>query len=329
MFDIRDCEKASRERNRQIPGAKARHIFSSLAARPRSCPSQSNGEPDCFCRPPETVAADKVVRDAITRRTFARIAAGGLVAVALPMHASSKLNVGIGTYSYHNLSMDDMIVQLKALHISEIEMSRGEFMLMNHPGDDLFGSTRTKLDAAGIRCVSYYSATIKDDQDLENSLRFAKILGASNVTGDATGSILNRIDRRFSQSGMTFGIHNHYFKGQKFPYESPEDVLRALAGLSTTVGATADVGQFASCGHDTVDAIQKLGARLKLVHLKDVEASGGEVNVLLGRGISRIRQVMQELHRQNFAGLVAVEYEKEGDVDGDMKQNVEFARGLA
>jgi sugar phosphate isomerase/epimerase len=89
------------------------------------------------------------------------------------------------------------------------------------------------------------------------------------------------------------------------------------------------VGQFASCGHDTVDAIQKLGARLKLVHLKDVEASGGEVNVLLGRGISRIRQVMQELHRQNFAGLVAVEYEKEGDVDGDMKQNVEFARGLA
>ena len=38
---------------------------------------------------------------------------------------------------------------------------------------------------------------------------------------------------------------------------------------------------------------------------------------------------MTELHRQNFAGLVAVEYEKEGDVDGDMKQNVEFARRLA
>ena len=48
------------------------------------------------------------------------------------------------------------------------------------------------------------------------------------------------------------------------------------------------MGHFASCGHDTVDAVPKLGARLKMVHLKDVEASGGEVNVLLGRGISRI-----------------------------------------
>ena len=52
---------------------------------------------------------------AITRRTLARIAAGGLLAAVLPVHASGKLNIGIGTYSYHNLSMDDMIVQLNAL----------------------------------------------------------------------------------------------------------------------------------------------------------------------------------------------------------------------
>jgi inosose dehydratase len=78
-----------------------------------------------------------------------------------------------------------------------------------------------------------------------------------------------------------------------------------------------------------VDAIRALGSRLKLVHLKDVEASGGEVNVLLGRGISRIPDVMGELHRQNFTGLVAVEYEKEGDVDRDMKEDMEFARKLA
>ena len=329
MIDLTRCGKMGVERERQTSGAKARHVFSGLVARPRSCPSQDLRKPGVFCPPKETVAADKEVRDAITRRTFARIAAGGLVAAALPMHASSRLNIGVGTYSYHNLSMDDMIVQLSALRVTEIEMSRGEFMLMNHPGDDLFRSARSKFDAAGIRCVSYYSATIKDDHDLENALRFAQLLGARNVTGDATGSILNRIDQRFSQAGMTFGIHNHYFKGEKFAYESPEDVLRALSGLSPTVGATADMGHFASCGHDTVDAVRKLAARLKLVHLKDVEASGGEVNVLLGRGISRISDVMTELHRRNFAGLVAVEYEKEGDVDGDMKENVEFASRLA
>jgi inosose dehydratase len=278
---------------------------------------------------PEKISSENATMDGMTRRVFGKIAAVGLVAAAVPLHPSGKLDVGIGTYSYHNLSIDDMIAQLKALNISEIEMSRGEFMLMNHPGDEMFHSVRAQLDRAGIRCVSYYSATIKDDQDLENALRFAKILGAQNITGDATGSILSRIDQGCSHAGLTFGIHNHYFKGEKFAYESPEDVLQALTGLSNTVGATADVGHFASCGHDTVDAIRKLGPRLKLVHLKDVEASGGEVNVLLGKGISKIPEVMRELHRQSFAHLVAIEYEKEGDVNRDMKADVEFARQLA
>jgi len=265
-----------------------------------------------------------------TRRSFVKFAAvTGLVSTAAPLFALSRLNIGIGTYSYHGLSVDDMIIQLNALHIREIEMSRGEFMLMNHPQDQLFRTTREKLDRTGIRCVSYYSATLKDDQDIENAVRFAKLLGCSNITGDATGSMLNRIDQRLTQEGLTFGIHNHFFPNVKFAYESPEDVLNALSTLSPTMGATADTGHFASCGYDPADAIRKLAPRLRMVHLKDVRAKGGEVNVLLGTGAARIPEVMQELHRQNFRGLLAVEYEKEGDVDQDMVQEITFARKLA
>ena len=72
-----------------------------------------------------------------------------------------------------------------------------------------------------------------------------------------------------------------------------------------------------------------LSARLKLVHLKDIQAADGEVNVLLGKGIAKIPAVIEELRRQNFAQLVAVEYEKEGDVNEDMRQDMEFARKLA
>jgi len=78
-----------------------------------------------------------------------------------------------------------------------------------------------------------------------------------------------------------------------------------------------------------VDAIRKLGPCLKVVHLKDVEASGGEVNVLLGKGISKIPEIMSELHRQDFAHLIAIEYEKEGDVNRDMRADVKFARKFA
>ena len=264
-----------------------------------------------------------------TRREFVATLGLTVAATAIPVRASTRLNVGIGTYSYHNLSLDDMIGQLNGLRVTEIEMSRGEFMLMNHPTAELCRTARAKFDQAGIRCVSYYTATIKEDADLDNAVSFARILGSQNVTGDATGSILNRIDERFTKEGLTFGIHNHYFKGQKFAYESPEDVCNALKGLSSTVGATADVGHFTSCGHDPVGALRTLATRLKLVHLKDIQAADGEVNVLLGKGISKIPDVMKELHRQNFGGLVAIEYESEGDVKETMRQDTEFARKLA
>ena len=265
----------------------------------------------------------------VSRRTFVKYIAGGMTLAAAHLQAYSRLNIGVGTFSYHNLSVDDMIVQLTALRIREIEMSRGEFMLFSKPEAALFRATKEKLDRAGIQCVSYYTATLGDDADVERALGFAKLLGASNVTGDATGSVLSRIDRRFTQEGITFGIHNHFFKGEKFPYESPEDVRNALQKLSRTVGATADVGQFASCGYDPVEALRKLAPRLRLVHLKDIQAPQGEVNVLLGTGICKIPEVMQELRRQNFRGLIAVEYEKEGPVEDDMKRQVELARKLA
>jgi sugar phosphate isomerase/epimerase len=262
----------------------------------------------------------------LTRRTFARTVAAG-IAVGTTL-AAPRLKIGIGTYTYHNYSLDDMIQRLTGLRITEIEMSRGEFMLMKPPTDEMCRAAKSKFDQAGIRCISYYSATIKNDQDLDYAVRFAGLLGARNISGDATGDMLAKIDERLSKEGLTFGIHNHYFK-QKFAYESPDDVLKALAGRSKTMGSTLDVGHIASCGFDTVDAVRKLAPYLKMVHLKDVKASGGEDNVLLGQGIAKIPAVMEELHKVSYRGMCAIEYEKEGDVDKDVTEEVEFARKLA
>jgi len=261
----------------------------------------------------------------ISRRGFLGASAA---AACAPLSGKGRLNLGIGTYSYHGLSMDAMIVQLQRLEIREIEMSRGEFMLFSKPTRERFAAARAKFDVAGIRCVSYYTATIHDDAELETAIEGARLLGARNITGDATGDILQRIDERCTREGLTFGIHNHFFKGKKFPYESPEDVLTALKGRSRTMGATLDTGQFASCGYDTVDAVRKLAPHLKMVHLKDIEAPGAEVNVLLGKGIAKIPEVIGELIRVGYGGLVAIEYEKEGAVEEDLRVEVEYARRL-
>jgi sugar phosphate isomerase/epimerase len=264
----------------------------------------------------------------IDRRTFTRMAAGAMLSAGWRLEADTRLNIGVGTFSYHTLSMDAMIEQLIRLRINDIEMSRGEFMLMNPPTPEMCKSAREKFDHAGIRCVSYYTATIKNEQDIDYAVRYAKIFGAHNVSGDATGATLQAIDKRFTREGLSFGIHNHWFK-QKFAYESVDDVLKALATVSETVGSTLDVGQMAACGNDPVAAVRRLAPRLKLVHLKDVEAAGAEHNVLLGQGIANIPGVMKELKRQKFSGLVAIEYEKDGDDNEDMKAEIAYARRLS
>ena len=99
----------------------------------------------------------------------------------------------------------------------------------------------------------------------------------------------------------------------------------ALTLLLSLAACAQQAHPILAIGH----AVRKLAARLILVHLNDIQAVDGEVNVLLGTGISKIPAVMQELHRQNFAELVAVEYEKEGDANEDMRQDMEFACRLA
>src|SRR5579864_3102203 len=173
----------------------------------------------------------------MTRRAFTQCL-GFVAGAGRALPAAYRLRIGVGTYSYHNLSIDDMIVQLARLNIREIEMSRAEFMLMKPPTPEMCRSARSKFDSAGIRCVSYYTATIKNDQDLDYAVRYAKLLGAQNISGDATGEMLRKIDERLSREALTFGIHNHYFKNEKFPYETTDDVLNALKGRSKTMGAT-------------------------------------------------------------------------------------------
>jgi hypothetical protein len=124
----------------------------------------------------------------ITRRNFLKTTAAVASARALPAFALAPLTVGIGTFSYHALSFDDMIAQLQillptnGLHNQQIEMSRGEFMVMANPSEELFKTSRAKLDKANIRCVSYYAATLKNEQDVAKAVASAKLLGAHNIT---------------------------------------------------------------------------------------------------------------------------------------------------
>ena len=266
----------------------------------------------------------------ITRRHFLTGIGAGLFALAKTNGAQARFDLGIGTYTYRGVTEDQMIEDLKALEIHRIELSSPDYFLPRVKLDAV-QSLRAKLNRAEITAVSYFCGEIKTEEDIGSTVNVARELGVNHVSGSAVGPVLKLVDSRFTREGLNlkFGIHNHWFRGRRFEYESPEDLLKALADLSDAVGVTMDTGHMASCGYDPVQALDQLWSHLQLVHLKDVERSGDDKNVVLGSGIAKSEAVVTTLARRGFTGLVAIEYEAElQNPQPDVARCVEFARKL-
>lgn len=263
----------------------------------------------------------------INRRDFIKTCGAGTLTVPAMIGAKARFTLGIGTYTYRGVTVEEMIERLVALNIRQIELSSPDYMLPRVKVENI-PSLKAKLDRVGIAAVSYYCGTIRTEADLDRTVQVAQALGAHHVSGDAKGEALKMIDARFNRERLKFGIHNHWFRGRKFEYQSPEDLLAALNGLSDTVGVTMDAGHMASCGYDPVAALAKLRRHLQVVHLKDVERVDDDKNVILGTGIAKSAEVIKTLKRDGFAGLVAIEYEEGRDPQADVARCVEFARNL-
>ena len=264
----------------------------------------------------------------ISRRRFITDFGVGMLAFHKAVAPKARFDLGIGTYTYRGVTEDEMIEDLKALKIQHIELSSPDYFLPSVKLDSV-AHLRTKLAQAGITAVSYFCGDIKTESDVDLTIHTVQALGARHVSGAAVGDTLKLIDKRFSQEGLKFGIHNHWFRGRRFQYESPEDLLKALENLSPTVGATMDAGHMASCGYDPVQALGKLWPHVQLVHLKDVESAGDDKNVVLGNGIAKSKAVIETLKERGFTGLAAIEYEAEPqNPQPDVTRCVEFARKL-
>jgi sugar phosphate isomerase/epimerase len=264
----------------------------------------------------------------ISRRYFITAFGAGMLILRRAKAEKARFELGIGTYTYRGITEDQMIEDLGTLKIRLIELSSPDYFL---PGVklDAVARLRAKLDQAKIKAVSYFSGDIKSEADISTTMKVAHELGVNHVSGSAVGQALKMVDASFTREGLKFGIHNHWFRGRKFEYESPEDLLKALANVSDTVGITMDAGHMASCGYDPVQALDKLWSRLQLVHLKDVERSGDDKNVVLGTGIAKSKAVIATLEKRGFTGLVAIEYEAEPqNPQADVARCVEFARKL-
>jgi sugar phosphate isomerase/epimerase len=274
----------------------------------------------------------------LTRRNFSKYLLGlsaastahalmpGIQSVSgLAASAITKFKLGIGTYTFRSLTLEEMVRQLKQLKIDAIELSQKPFWDIQTTKEEFAGAAKL-FQENGIQIVSWFGPEIKNSQDAQWIVEMAKTLGVQHVSGDASGEGLKAIDEAFQKNNLYYGIHNHFFKGKKFKYESPEDILRVLSTTSKHVGSTLDTGHMVSCGHDPIQAFLKLKDRIRVIHLKDIEAPGNDQNVVFGTGKAKPDVVLKTLIQEGYSGLVAIEYEDEKNLQADVEKCVKFVR---
>ena len=186
---------------------------------------------------------------------------------------------GVVSYTFRNQFKADMpgtFDQVKAFGITDIEMS------------NLFGQTPAKIreltDARGISCSSYgapYNEVLKKTDEVA---AVAKTLGAkyvrvslpsSKTAFDKTQATLraaemNAMGKQLREKhGLTFVLHNH---GMEFAPDGNGTLYDFLHAQTRPedVSFELDVLWAYLPGADPVAIFEKYGARIPLMHVKDV-----------------------------------------------------------
>lgn len=148
----------------------------------------------------------------------------------------------------------------------------------------------------------------KDAEEWEQIFAFAKDMGVKVINCEPKAEHLDIVSALCDQYDIRAAIHNHPTPST---YWDPEVVLKALEGRSPKMGAAADVGHWMRSGLDPVACLQKLEGKVIHSHFKDLNAFGEKEahDVHWGTGKLPINEVIEELKRQNFDGMLSAEYE--------------------
>jgi sugar phosphate isomerase/epimerase len=258
----------------------------------------------------------------LTRRSFVTAAlavAGGAGLTA--RRQAGKYRIGVETYCFHDVDLAATLAHTKALGLRYLELHDGH--LPHDSAPDALTRARAALDAAGIAPEGVYihDAFTADETIARPIFKYAKRMGFAYINGGPKHEALPVLDRLAPEYGIRIAIHNH---GPGSRYETLEHVTSVLDRYPH-LSACVDIGHFARSKVDPVRAIRAVGRKAVAVHVKDVDAAGG--NLVVGEGTIDMPGVFAALAETGFSGLLVLEYE--GDFDNMDRRLAGMRKSLA
>jgi sugar phosphate isomerase/epimerase len=258
-----------------------------------------------------------------------------------PILAQERLGwrLGVEAYTFHRVGFLETIERAAKLGLAFVgglsfQRVSPEIPKNLDPSltDAEIEQVRLKLDAEGVRLLTYYIQDIPGDEaGCRKVFEFGRKLGIETFMTEPAVAALDTIERFADEFGINVGLHNHDRKASP-NYWSPEAILAVCKGRSPRIGAAADVGYWMRGGLDPVAGIRKLGRRLITIQMHDLHALSPEGHdVPWGTGKARVDRMILEMHRLKIRPtMVGLEYSLNFDANlPEVARCAEFFNALS
>lgn len=235
------------------------------------------------------------------------------------MRAQEKLGwrLGIEAYTFHKFTFFETIEKTAQLGLPYIGGLSFQKVSKDIPKnfdpqltDDELSAIRLKLEAAGLRFLTYYIQDIPSDEAACRKIfEFGRKMGIETFMSEPKPEALDLIEKFCDEYGINVALHNHDQKASP-QYWNPEGVLKACQGRSKRIGACGDLGYWMRSGIDPIEAARTLKDRLLTVQMHDLHATGSEGHdVPWGTGVGKSEEFFRELHRLGIRPtMIGLEY---------------------
>jgi len=285
-----------------------------------------------------------------SRRDFGKMALAGLplsVALAKINSKFGGVQIGVQSYSYRDLPLDEAIQGMVADGIGECELfsphieprrprpqgapgggrpapdkaardaAREELRKwrLNVSADEIKG-VRKKFDDAGIQLFAFNYSFRDDftDDEIDRGFWMAQTMGVKVITASSTVSVMKRVAPVADKYKITVGAHGHNNITDPNEFATPESFAKAME-TSKYIGVNLDIGHFTAAGFDPLSYIEQHHDRITNLHLKDRKNAPNWPGVPFGEGDVKIKEVLLLLKQKKYDIPANIEYEYKGTGD--------------
>jgi len=261
-----------------------------------------------------------------------------LSAMTIPsQYDTSGFALGVQAWTFNDFTAFEAIDKTVEAGGKVIEFFPGQKLSADRPGakldhnmsDQDIAALKAKLNQAGIIAVNYGVVGARGEKEWRKIFEMAKKLNLYGITTESVDQ-LDIIEKLVKEFDIHVGIHEHERRDNDPSYKvwDPKYVLSVVQDRDSRIGACADTGHWVGSGLDPLESIKLLKGRVMSCHLVDKNVVGMEGHAVpFGTGVGKIKEILDELKAQGFAGNISIEYEFNwGHSVPDVKQCVDFVR---